>query len=354
MKNNRIERMRTWLAQIDKKSILFRILTLPVRAVCRVILWAFAYLGANGKRFAMVAMTFFLFAVYSSFSFPIFTSAERREQRGVTVGASDDMISLADESEPGMMEAVLSEGGEKESEYAEVSGHGYEDAEVYNAEEILQSANVSGENRVETVADNSPGEEYTFSRDDWRLVLINKQHSIPEDYEFQLGRITGYLQCDERIVDDLLAMLQAAKEDGINLQVRSPYRTSEHQEENFNNRVNYYMRRGYSFVNAYQMTSRVITLPGNSEHEVGLALDILCDAYTKMDAGFENTDAGKWLAANCSQYGFILRYPKDKEYYTGISYEPWHFRYVGVEAATVIMERGITLEEFWEELWEEL
>jgi D-alanyl-D-alanine carboxypeptidase len=83
---------------------------------------------------------------------------------------------------------------------------------------------------------------------------------------------------------------------------------------------------------------------------VGLSLDITCDTYPSLDAGFGDTTAGQWLAANGADYGFILRYPLGKEYITGIEYEPWHFRYVGSDAATVIMEEGITLEEFWERL----
>ena len=96
-------------------------------------------------------------------------------------------------------------------------------------------------------------------------------------------------------------------------------------------------------------------MPGASEHQIGLALDIVTDSYRELNEGFAETAAGKWLAENSYKYGFILRYPLGKEYITGIEYEPWHFRYVGVEAATVITEQGITLEELWnsEEFWEE-
>ena len=96
--------------------------------------------------------------------------------------------------------------------------------------------------------------------------------------------------------------------------------------------------------------SQVVTVPGASEHQLGLALDIVSNTYTALDQGFGNTDAGKWLYEHSREYGFILRYPKDKEYITGIDFEPWHFRYVGIEAATVIMDEGITLEEFVERL----
>ncbi len=113
------------------------------------------------------------------------------------------------------------------------------------------------------------------------------------------------------------------------------------------------MNRGLSYMEAYQRGSRIVAVPAASEHRLGLALDIVSNTYKNLDEGFAGTPAGIWLAENSYKYGFILRYPKDKEDITGIDYEPWHFRYVGVDAATVITERGITLEEFWDELWEE-
>ena len=188
-----------------------------------------------------------------------------------------------------------------------------------------------------------------FSREDWKLILINKQHSIPEDYTFELETIIGDKKCDGRIIDDLLDMLQAAKEDNVNLTICSPYRDENRQEYLFNRKINRYMNRGMSYLEAYQLSSQVVMVPGASEHQIGLALDIVCDTYIELDEGFGETDAGKWLAENSCKYGFILRYPKGKEYITLVEYEPWHFRYVGVDAAMIITEQGITLEEFWEE-----
>ncbi|MDE6053987.1 MAG: M15 family metallopeptidase [Lachnospiraceae bacterium] len=93
-----------------------------------------------------------------------------------------------------------------------------------------------------------------------------------------------------------------------------------------------------------------MTVPGASEHQIGLALDIVSSTYSGLEIGFCETRAGKWLKEHCDKYGFILRYPEGKEYITGIQYEPWNFQYVGKEAAAQIMERDITLEEFIEEL----
>jgi len=117
----------------------------------------------------------------------------------------------------------------------------------------------------------------------------------------------------------------------------------------FNRKINLYMGQGMSYMDAYKKTAEYVTVPGASEHQIGLALDITSDTYYTLDEGFEDTAEGKWLAEHSHEYGFILRYPKGKEYVTSIGYEPWHFRYVGVEAATVIKENDLTLEEFWDE-----
>lgn len=193
-------------------------------------------------------------------------------------------------------------------------------------------------------------EQHTFDKSDWRLLLINKQHPVPADYTFTLGKIKGNMQCDERIIPDLMAMMQAAKEDGINLLVCSPYRDYNRQEVLFNRKIDAYMKKGMSYMEAYKVASQAVTVPGASEHQIGLALDIVCDSYQMLNYGFGETPAGKWLAKHSCEYGFILRYPLGKEYITSIEYEPWHFRYVGKEAATVITEKGITLEEFVDSL----
>lgn len=158
------------------------------------------------------------------------------------------------------------------------------------------------------------------------------------------------MKCDVRIIDDLMDMMQAAKEDGIKLVVCSPYRDYNRQTVLFNRKIDHYMEKGYSYLEAYRISSMTVTVPGASEHQIGLALDIVSTTYSELEIDFGKTEAGIWLKEHCAEYGFILRYPLGKEYITGIQYEPWHFRYVGKEAAANIMERGITLEEFLDEL----
>ena len=207
-------------------------------------------------------------------------------------------------------------------------------------------------NKANVVAQEvvSQGTEVTFNKKDWNLLLVNKQHTIPEDYEFTLGTIKGSMRCDERIIEPLTQMFAAAKEDGVNLIVCSPYRDLARQEYLFDRKMKGFIRSGMSYVDAYKTASITVTVPGASEHQIGLAVDIISDTYSALDIGFADTPAGQWLAEHSWEYGFILRYPLGKEEITGIQYEPWHFRYVGVDAAKVITKDGITLEEFVENL----
>lgn len=356
MKKSLEERVKSRLLKIGKKNGVCRVLILPVLAVCMLFFHAARYCRGNGKRFAMLSMTVLLFVVYSSCSFPIFiTSADRPDDLyGMENIMSDIVLAEEEELDIGDVELLDDEDVLDDYEYDETS-HGLSSTDKYNAEEILRST----ENRESspdrrTEKEGMPEGEVdisqSFSKDDWRLVLINKQHSIPEDYTFELDYITGNLQCDERIIDDLRDMLQAALEDDVNLEIRSPYRDEARQEMLFGRKINLYMSKGMSYVEAYRLGSQIVMVPGASEHQIGLALDIVSDKYDALDEGFGETEAGIWLAENSYRYGFILRYPLGEEYITGVEYEPWHFRYVGVDAATVITQRGITLEEFWEEL----
>ena len=236
-------------------------------------------------------------------------------------------------------------------EYIEADFHD-EEGERYTLDDILEE---HGQYMPASTEDGSEGESYgadggtEFSADDWKLTLVNKQHPIPDDYSFELETIKDNMKCDKRILEDLLRMLQDAKEQGINLAIRSPYRDLSRQEYLFNRKIDRYMNSGMSYMDAYKAASQSVTVPGASEHQMGLALDITSDTYYTLNEAFADTKEGQWLAEHSCEYGFILRYPKGKEYITSIEFEPWHFRYVGVDAATVITQNGLTLEEFWEE-----
>ena len=219
-------------------------------------------------------------------------------------------------------------------------------------DDILEAGELTDESEItisdEEVALGTEGlSEISFTKGDWKIMLVNKQHPIPEDYEFPLGTISGSMRCDDRIIQPLLDMMKAARNDGVSLIICSPYRDMERQTMLFTNKVNRYMDGGMSYMDAYNLASQAVTVPGSSEHQVGLAIDIITDGYSSLDEGFGNTAAGKWLAENSYRYGFVLRYPAGKEEITSIEFEPWHFRYVGVDAATIMAQNGMCLEEFW-------
>ncbi|MBR3525407.1 MAG: M15 family metallopeptidase, partial [Lachnospiraceae bacterium] len=242
----------------------------------------------------------------------------------------------------------------REDEAAGIAGE-----EMFFSDELLEELAGDAElTEAVAAAAEDPEESFrdeeawlaSFDADDWRILLVNKQHPIPEGYHFELAAFSGGLHCDSRVKEDLLAMLKAAADEDLHLYVCSPYRATETQVYSFNHKIKNNMAAGMSYAEAYRKASQAVTIPGCSEHEIGLAFDIVSDTYRALDFGFGKTGSGKWLAENCQRFGFILRYPADKEDITGIEYEPWHFRYVGVEAATYIMEHGLTLEEFTEAL----
>lgn len=187
-----------------------------------------------------------------------------------------------------------------------------------------------------------------FEKSDWKLILVNKQHPIPDDYLFELTTIKGQMQCDVRVLDELNKMIEDAKNEGYKLKICSPYRDEEKQNKLFSKKINKYMKEGYSYMESYKLAAQTVTVPGTSEHEIGLAFDIVSTSYTALNEGFGDTNEGQWLKNHCFEYGFVIRYPEGKEYITGIEYEPWHLRYVGVDAAEVIMNNNLCLEEFWD------
>lgn len=185
------------------------------------------------------------------------------------------------------------------------------------------------------------------------LLLVNKDHKLPEDYEVKLKKLPdGTNRADEMAYDALTTMLKAGRKEGLAFEICSSYRSVKRQQELLDEDINALMRKGYTYKEAYDEVTMETMPPGYSEHATGLAFDIVALDYQMLDEHQENTDESKWLRKHCAEYGFILRYPKDKEDITEISYESWHFRYVGEEAAAYIMEREITLEEYLEEYLE--
>ena len=181
----------------------------------------------------------------------------------------------------------------------------------------------------------------------WNLILVNPWNEVPEDYEVKLTRLKNGQAVDSRCYPMLQQMMDDCRAAGLNPVICSSYRTHDKQEELFRKKVNTLRKQGYSQEEAETEAARWVARPGTSEHETGLAVDIVDKSYQLLDEKQEQTPVQQWLMAHCAEYGFILRYPVEKSDLTGIGYEPWHYRYVGVEAAKAITEQGLCLEEYW-------
>ena len=190
----------------------------------------------------------------------------------------------------------------------------------------------------------------------WNLRLVNREHPLDADFEpNNLAELPDASwvephvnhRVDARIVEDLTAMLTAAEAAGTHPIICSSFRTYDYQENLFENRIERAEREEHlEGTEAEEAAAFWVAPPGASEHQTGLAVDIVDADYLELDEGQESTATQQWLMAHCTEYGFILRYPTDKSATTGIGYEPWHYRYVGKEAASDIAESGLCLEEW--------
>jgi|GEM_PF-1907771 D-alanyl-D-alanine carboxypeptidase len=179
----------------------------------------------------------------------------------------------------------------------------------------------------------------------WALILVNKASLLPEGFSISTAGFGGG-QVDARILDICKQMFADAKEDGVEFKLVDAYRSFETQSALYEQKVQSYIAKGKSREDAEIEAATITARPNTSEHQTGLALDIVTPSYTKRDHGFADTRAFKWLDANAANYGFIMRYAKGKADITGVIYEPWHWRFVGVEAAKAMKRSGQSLEEY--------
>lgn len=183
----------------------------------------------------------------------------------------------------------------------------------------------------------------------WNLILVNRWHPLPEGYQPQLMTLSNGKEVDERIYPYLQKMFDRARADGVYPIVASAYRTAEKQQSIMDEKIAEYKASGYSAEKAKTEAEKWVAIPGTSEHQLGLAVDIVDVNYQLLDTNQENTAVQKWLLENSWRYGFILRYPTDQTDVTGIVYEPWHYRYVGKEYAQDIYKKGLCLEQYLEQ-----
>lgn len=209
------------------------------------------------------------------------------------------------------------------------------------------STEAQTEEQTHSAADNygNPNvQTITIDEDQWYLTLVNRNRKLPEDF---IPPKTSYLvddsdaELDSRCADQYIAMYNAALKENIVLYPLSGYRRISTQKKNYENKINLYLNQGYSYLDAAQKAATIILPPGTSEHNLGLAMDIC-----SLEESFANTKEFAWLMEHAQDYGFILRYPADKQDITQITYEPWHWRYVGVDAAKAMKASGQCLEEY--------
>lgn len=175
---------------------------------------------------------------------------------------------------------------------------------------------------------------------DWYMTVINSNNPISDEYKPPLASYQS-IQIDERVLPHLQEMMKAASSDGAGLWLASGYRDIALQTKLYNRKVNYFLDRGYSEENALVEAATIVAKPRTSEHHTGLAVD-----FNNVADDFRDTKGYRWLTEHAAEYGFIERYPSGKQDITNVIYEPWHFRYVGVENAKAIQESGLCLEEY--------
>ena len=182
----------------------------------------------------------------------------------------------------------------------------------------------------------------------WNLILVNKSNPLPADFTVATGQLVNSLLVDARILEDLNTMMADAGAQGVELIVCSAYRDIAYQTQLYQNKVQELVGDGLTQQEAETKAATIVSYPGTSEHNSGLAVDLVTPEYQVLDEGYAETDAAKWLAAHAPEYGFILRYPKGAEGITGIIFEPWHYRYVGREYAREITDSGMCFEQWIE------
>lgn len=182
--------------------------------------------------------------------------------------------------------------------------------------------------------------------DEWNLTLVNPWNEVPEGYEVRLTQLRNNQAIDTRCYPQLQQMMDDCRAAGLNPLICASYRTMEKQQELFEDKKQRVIAEGCPEDKADEEAAKTVALPGTSEHQLGLAVDIVDMGYQQLDTEQENTPVQRWLMENSWKYGFVLRYPTEKSEITGIIYEPWHYRYVGKAAAKEMYRKNLCLEEY--------
>lgn len=230
---------------------------------------------------------------------------------------------------------------QQEPPSADIQQEEKEEAPVESSSQKEEQEQSSQETKQQQLA-----EEFAKEKEEYYLLLANAENPLPQDWSIQTEEVQNGYEMDKRAAPAMREMIQAAKEDGVELMLCSAYRSVEKQQQLFDHSQQAYMAQGMSEEEAYAKTATETAIPGTSEHQTGLAADIVTPTYQMLDAGFADTPAGQWLSEHAAEYGFVLRYPQDKQEVTGIIYESWHYRFVGKTHAKLMKESGLCLEEY--------
>lgn len=222
----------------------------------------------------------------------------------------------------------------------EITGQAAE-SQAVGAAAAVDVASGQKDNREEQAHQMKDAQEY-----EWNLLLVNPWNPIPENYEPELTYLRNGQAVDSRCYPELQQMMDDCRTAGLEPLICASYRTKDKQEALLEDKEARLIQEGCPEDEAETEAAKVVAYPGTSEHQLGLALDIVDVSYQQLDTEQENTPVQQWLMKNSWKYGFVLRYPADKSDITGIIYEPWHYRYVGKEAAAEIYENKLCLEEY--------
>ena len=223
-------------------------------------------------------------------------------------------------------------------------------AEAGSAADTAAAESVLSEAAPEATPEPTPAPDTSHydPADDWCLILVNAEHPLPEGYDPEVVLIENDQSADVRCSDALLKMLTDCRLEGLNPLVISGFREHELQELYFQNMTDMYLGAGEDLETAQKHAGESVAVPGTSEHELGLAVDIGTTTNPDVDESQLNEPAQQWLMEHCWEYGFVVRYPEDKSEITGIIFEPWHYRYVGLTASHVMRSENLCLEEYLE------
>lgn len=224
------------------------------------------------------------------------------------------------------------------------------ETDLVNLDNTISNANtLASENEARDLVVELPGDNVHIIEEkiDWKILLVNDENPLPSNFKIELAKINGGTkEFDARAVGELTKMMQDMKTAGVsNIWVQSAYRTPEYQDNLYNNKVQDFIVMGKTQEDAEKLASKWVNKSETSEHNLGLAVD-----FNNVKRDFENTREFKWLVENAESYGFILRYKREKQTITKVNYEPWHWRYVGVDHAKKMNELDMCLEEYVEYL----